>query len=316
MFKNYFKTAWRNLWRSKAFSIINISGLAIGMASAILILLWIQNEISYDRFHLNRERLYQAWNREKSDNKLQCWSTTPEILGPTLKQDYPEVEKETRVNWNQTLPFSAGEKRLSVSGTMVDPDFLTMFSFPLLSGNQNTALNSVYSIVVTEELAKKLFGNEDAMGKVIKIDNKDNFTVTGVMKNLPNNTQFNFEYLLPWQYMSLRQWDDSDWDNNSTQNYILLKKDASITAFNSSGQPTSGKVSDFVKSSDVSLGLGLGWDLPFGLNLTARYNMGLSDINKQSGVNSPLIQSSLGTKEAKNQVFQFSVGYRLFKLGK
>src|SRR6476659_8874574 len=125
MFKNYFKTAWRTLWRSKAFSIINISGLAIGMASAILILLWIQNEISYDRFHLNRESLYQAWNREKSDNKLQCWSTTPEILGPTLKQDYPEVEKETRVNWNQTLPFSAGKKRLSVSGTMVDPDFLT-----------------------------------------------------------------------------------------------------------------------------------------------------------------------------------------------
>ncbi len=97
---------------------------------------------------------------------------------------------------------------------------------------------------------------------------------------------------------------------------FLANSSKSITAFNSSGSPTSGKVSDFVKSSDVSLGLGLGWDLPFGLNITARYNMGLSDINKQSGVNSPLIQSSLGTKEAKNQVFQFSVGYRLFKIGK
>src|SRR6476659_6836161 len=146
MIKNYFKIAWRNLLRNKGFSFLNISGLAIGMASAILILLWIQNEISYDRFHANEDRLYQAWNREKFDNKLHCWSTTPKILGPTLKQDYPEVEKETRVNWNQHLLFSYGEKRLNVQGTMVDPDFLTMFSFPLLKGNTNTALNNVYSI--------------------------------------------------------------------------------------------------------------------------------------------------------------------------
>ncbi|MGI8952356.1 MAG: ABC transporter permease [Chitinophagaceae bacterium] len=233
MFKNYFKIAFRNLWRSKAFSIINISGLAIGMASAILILLWIQNEVSYDRFHANEDRLYQAWNRGQFDNKLQCWNVTPKILGPTLKQNYPEVEKETRVNWNSDLLFSIGDKRLTVSGTMVNPDFLTMFSFPLLKGNQNTALNNIYSIILTEKLAKKLLGNEDAMGKVIKIDNKDNFTVTGIMKDLPNNTQFDFEYLLPWQYMSVRGWDDSSWDNNSTKNYILLKKNTSITAFNS-----------------------------------------------------------------------------------
>jgi len=233
MFKNYLKIAFRNLWRSKAFSIINISGLAIGMASAILILLWIQNEISYDKFHANEDRLYQAWNRGRFDSKLQCWNTTPKILGPTLKQDYPEVEKETRVNWNQNFLFSIGEKRLTVLGTMVDPDFLNIFSFPLLKGNANTALNNIYSIIVTEKLAKKLFGNEDAMGKIIKLDNKDNFTVTGVMKDLPNNTEFEFEYLLPWQYMSVRQWDDSSWDNNSTQNYVLLKQNASLTAFNS-----------------------------------------------------------------------------------
>ncbi len=233
MIRNFFKVAFRNLSRNKAFSIINIAGLSIGMASAILILLWVQNEISYDRFHANSERLYQVWNREKVDNKVECWSTTPEILGPALKQNYPEVEKETRVNWNQTLLFSVDEKRLNVSGTMVDPDFLTMFGFPLLKGNQNIALNGVYSIVVTEELAKKLFGNVDAMGKVIKIDNRDNFIVTGIMKNLPNNTQFDFEYLLPWQYMAVRQWDNSDWDNNSTQNYILLKNGTSIAALNS-----------------------------------------------------------------------------------
>lgn len=233
MIKNYFKVAFRNLWRSKGFSIINISGLAIGIASAILILLWIQNEVSFDRFHTNQSRLYQAWNRGMFDNKLQCWSTTPKILGPTLKQDYPEVEKATRINWDQNILFSIGEKRLTVQGTMVDPDFLTMFSFPLIKGNANDALNNVYSIVLTQKLSKKLFGNEDPMGKVILLDNKDNFTVTGVLKDLPNNTRFDFEYLLPWSYMQVTHQNDSSWGNNSTQNFVLLKENASLTAFNS-----------------------------------------------------------------------------------
>jgi len=232
MFKNYLKIAFRNMARSKGFTFINIAGLAVGMASAILILLWIQNEVSYDRFHEKTDRLYSAWNRSVFDGKLQCWNTTPKILGPTLRQEYPEVESATRVNWGQTLLFSLGDKRLNVPGTMVDPDFLTMFSFPLVKGNTHNALATVYSIVVTEKLAKKLFGNEDPMGKIVKIDNRDNFTVTGVMKDLPNNTRFNFEYLLPWSYLQARKWDDSSWDNNSTTTYVLLKQTASIAAFN------------------------------------------------------------------------------------
>lgn len=232
MFKNYLKIAFRNMARSKGFTFINIAGLAIGMASAIIILLWIQNEVSYDRFHEKTDRLYTAWNRSTFDGKLQCWNTTPKILGPTLRQDYPEVEATARVNWGNSFLFSLGDKRLNVSGTMVDPDFLTMFSFPLVKGNPRTALGTVYSMVITEKLAKKLFANEDPMGKIIKLDNKDNFTVTGVMKDLPNNTRFNFEYLLPWSYMRVRKWDDSNWDNNSTQTYVLLKPMASVAAFN------------------------------------------------------------------------------------
>lgn len=232
MIKNFFKTAFRNLWKRKGFSAINICGLAIGMASAILILLWVQNEMSYDRFHEKQDRLYIAWNRSVFNNKLQCWSTTPKILGPTLKHDYPEVEEFTRVNWGNNFLFSIGDKRLNVNGTMADTGFLRMFSFPLLKGNPNTALSSTYSIVITEKLAKKLFGNEDPMNKVVRIDNRDNFTVSAVMKDLPNNTRFNFEYILPWQYMKVRGYDDDNWDNNSTQNYILLKKGTNITAFN------------------------------------------------------------------------------------
>src|SRR5215218_9839081 len=101
MFKNYLKITFRNLLRSKGFSIINISGLAIGMASAILILLWIQNEVSYDQFHEKKDRIYEAWNRASFSGKLQCWSTTPKVLARTLERDIPEVEQATRVNWSR-----------------------------------------------------------------------------------------------------------------------------------------------------------------------------------------------------------------------
>src|SRR4029077_11517531 len=103
----------------------------------------------------------------------------------------------------------------------------------LKKGNTATALNTVYSIVITEKLSKKLFGNEDGLGKVVKIDNKDNFTVTGILQDLPNNTKFNFEFLLPWSYMVAHHQMDSSWDNNSTQNYVLLKPNISLAAFNS-----------------------------------------------------------------------------------
>src|SRR5213083_553891 len=112
MFNNYFKIAFRNLWRSKGFSIINILGLAIGMASAMLILLWIQNEVSYDQFHQKKDRIYEAWNKAHFSGKLQCWSTTPKVLARTLEKDLPEVEHAVRTNWGSNFLFSIGEKRL------------------------------------------------------------------------------------------------------------------------------------------------------------------------------------------------------------
>ncbi|HLY68407.1 MAG TPA: ABC transporter permease [Puia sp.] len=232
MIKNFFKIALRNLWRSKGFSIINIFGLAIGMASAIAILLVIQNEMSYDLFHKNKDVLYEAYDREVFDADLHSWNTTPKILAPTLKQDYPEIENTTRVNWGNSFLFTLGEKHLTAEGTCVDPAFLTMFSFPLEAGNVNSALSGIYSITLTESFAKRLFGNEDPMGKTIKLDNRDNFTVKAVMKDLPNNTRFKFDYLLPWSYMDKRGWSDSNWDNNSTQTFVQLKSNATLANVN------------------------------------------------------------------------------------
>jgi ABC-type antimicrobial peptide transport system permease subunit len=232
MFKNFFKIAYRNLLRNKGFSVINILGLAVGMASAMLILMWIQSEVSYDQFHEKKDRIYEAWNRAEFSGKLQCWNTTPKVLARTLERDLPEVEQAVRVDWKQGHLFSIGEKRLTVEGNIVDSNFLQVFSFPLIKGNATTVLKDMHSIVLTEKLARKIYGNEDPMGKVIRIDNKESFTVTGIVKDLPLDSRFDFEYLLPWSYKRFLGDDDEYWGNNSTRTYVLLKPHASEASAN------------------------------------------------------------------------------------
>jgi putative ABC transport system permease protein len=231
MIKNFFKIAYRNILRNKGFSFINISGLAIGMASAVLILLWIQNEMNHDKFHAKSDRIYTANNRDKFNGEVWAWSSTPKALAPALKMSYAsDVEDVVRVNFANFL-FTVGDKHLNVQGNFADSGFLNVFSFPLLEGNAIQALSGNYNLVITQKLAKKLFGNEEAMGKVVRIDSVDNFTVTGVLKDLPNNTAFNFEYLLPWAYIKKINQDDESWVNNSVQTYILLKPGISQQAF-------------------------------------------------------------------------------------
>lgn len=233
MFENYLKTAWRNLKKNKGFSFINITGLAIGMAAAILIFLWIQNEMSRDAQYPKSARLYLMYNRDKFSGQSWAWSSTPKIMGPTIKQNYPEVEDVVRVNsYSANYLFTIGEKKLVEQGFIVDSGFINMFDFPMLYGNPAKALGGIYNIVLTEKLAKTLFGKENAMGKTIKIDSTDIFTVSGIMKDLPNTTSFRFDYLLPWAYLHKLNQDDDVWDNNSISTYVLLKKNSLQSTFN------------------------------------------------------------------------------------
>lgn len=233
MLSSYLKIAWRNLFRNKAFSFVNITGLAIGMASAILMILWILDELSYDQFHSKKDRIYQLYNRATFDGEIQSWGSTPMVMAPVLKTDYPEIEEVTRVNWVAAFILKTADKQLQTEGYLTDPGFLTMFDFPLLKGDPQTALNGVHSIVVTEKLARKLFVDGDAMGKVIRIDSNALFTVTGIMKDPPGNTQFNFEYLVPWSYMKEVGWYNENWAvNEIVRTYILLKPGVSEQAAN------------------------------------------------------------------------------------
>lgn len=231
MLKNYLKIAWRNLVRNKSFSLLNIVGLSIGLAVTALILIWINFEMGVDQFHKNKNRIYEVYNQYPVDGEIWTWNSTPKIMAPTIKKDYPEVESISRYNYDDTFLFSVGDKRMKSTGTIVDPDFLNIFSFPLIEGNIESVLEGVNSVVITETFAKKMFGNDPAVGKVVKVNNADTFKVTGILKDLPNNTGFNFEFLIPWAYAKQLGWDDKHWGNNSIATYVLLKEGTDYTAF-------------------------------------------------------------------------------------
>ena len=231
MFKNYLKITWRNLVRNKSFSLLNILGLSIGLTVTGLILLWVNYELGVNQFHEKKERIYQVYNKYNVDGEIWTWNSTPKIMASVIEKDYPEVEEVSRYFYENTFLFSQGDKNIKSNGTIVDPSFLEIFSFPLIEGNIKTVLEDVNSLVVTETFAKKMFGNEPAVGQVVKMDNADIFKVTGVLKDLPNNTEFNFEYLLPWEYLKQKGYDDKNWANNSIATYVLLKDGTNYAAF-------------------------------------------------------------------------------------
>ena len=230
MLKNFFKVAFRNLWRSKSFSAINIIGLSIGMASALLIGLWIQNEISFDRFYKNTDRIGLLYTRDTNNGQTDVWPRVSRLMAPELKKDYPEVEDAVNLRRVYFL-MTVDEKRFNPEGAFADSAFLSVFGFPMLEGDARKALTGNQAIVLTQSLATSLFGNEDPMGKTVRIDSAAQFTVTGILKDLPGNTEFSFNYLLPTAYLDRLGWDESAWNNTNTTTYVLLKPGASRAAF-------------------------------------------------------------------------------------
>jgi putative ABC transport system permease protein len=231
MIRNFFIITLRNLWRNKSFSAINILGLAIGMAAALLIGLWVQNEYSYDSFYTNAGRTYELYTRAEYNGAVDAWPRVTSLMAPELKKNYPEVEDAVR--WRRIyFLLTQGEKRVNIEGCFVDSGFLSVFDLPLLHGDAKTALTNPQGIVLTEHVAKNLFGDEDPMGKIVRVDSNDNFTVTGVLKDLPGNTEFSFQYLLPWAYLDRLGWLKGDlWTYTNITTYVLLKPGASRAAF-------------------------------------------------------------------------------------
>jgi predicted permease len=235
MLRNYFKTAIRNLWKNKGYSFINIFGLAVGMAVVLLIGLWVEHELSYDSFHAGKKNIAIIMKKTFFNNDKNVQSGIMLPLYDELKANYPEVKHITRLDWGDNHSLIAGEKKLSKEGHYADPDFLKMFSFPLVKGNADKVLNDPYSIVVTESLALALFGKAEPVGKVVKMDNEYNLVVTGVAKDVPRNSTITFDFLVPYE-LNIATNDfvkkaRTEWQNNFLQNFVELNDGVSMGAF-------------------------------------------------------------------------------------
>jgi putative ABC transport system permease protein len=231
MFKNYMKIAIRNIKRHKGYSFINIFGLAVGITCCILIFLWVQDEFSYDKFHENGNNLYLVGTHQRLGSRTATSSGTPPALGPAFKEEYPEIVNSVRFcNGPHALIFAYGEKRLREYVEAVDGSLLEMFTFPLLQGNPKTALTKPHSLVMTERMAQKYFNTEDALGKIIRVENKYDFEVTGVLKNLPHNSLLQFDCLVPIQFLK-EHWNAPNhlntWYNFSFTTFVQLHESAS-----------------------------------------------------------------------------------------
>jgi putative ABC transport system permease protein len=249
MIRLFFKTIIRTLSRNKGFSAINIAGLAIGMAAALLILLWVQNEISFDRFYSKTDRVSLLYSGDMDNGKLDVWPNVTALMAPELKKNYPEVEDAVRFRSVYFL-LTVNDKHLNLEGGFADSTFFSVLDFPLLQGTIANSLNGEHSIAITQSLAKKLFGNEDAMGKTVRVDSADNFTVTAVLKDLPANTNFSYQYLLPWSYLTKLGWEKGQtWAYANTSTYVLLKNGVSATAFD---QKIKNIVKNHVREGDGS----------------------------------------------------------------
>ncbi|AYB32748.1 ABC transporter permease [Chryseolinea soli] len=225
MIKNYLLIAVRNIFRNKLFSTVNILGLAFGICSALLIFLWVNDELEYDYFHANANRLYRVMENQKyTDGRIYTFAATPGPMAPFIKEKYPEIEKATRFTWETNNLMQVEDKTFYEMGRYVDQDFVEMFSFPFLKGNMATALKDKNSIVITEKMAKKYFGDQEPLGKVLLMNTKRSFTVTGVLKDIPRNSSIQFEYLLPFEVF----WDDNtwlhEWGNNNIRTFLLLRE--------------------------------------------------------------------------------------------
>lgn len=234
MFRTYFKLTYRNLTKDKAYSLINITGLAIGLASSILILLWVQNEKSYDQFHKNAGQIY----RLTSDLGNSKTSGTPAGMPIALKAEMPVVKNTVRIQPANTMLMETGSKKFEEERVFyVDPSFMDVFSFPLLKGDRATALKQTDGVLLTQQMAEKYFGSEDPIGKIIRKNNKENAIVTGVLANLPANTDLQFDFIIPMASLA-RTSDDlknNSWDNFNFYNYVQLDTAFDPSAANLAG---------------------------------------------------------------------------------
>ena len=241
MFQNFIKITLRNLFKYKTFSLVNLLGLLVGLTCFLLIGLWIRDELSYDQFHTFSHRLYRVMERARySDGEVFTQASAPGPLGQMIKAEVPEVVYASTMDWWTNTIIGYDNQSVKEAGRYVGEDFLKMFSFPLLHGDKERALSEPNSIVISRKLADKLFPGVDPMGKMVKVADRLEHLVTGVVADLPTNTVFEFEFLLPVNdFLERNAW-ARDWNNNGLITWVMLDEGADVDAVNL-------KIKDFLK---------------------------------------------------------------------
>jgi putative ABC transport system permease protein len=243
MFRNYLLIALRLIKKNKLYSFINIFGLAIGLAACILILLWVNDELSFDRFHTKADQIYKVVCSDLlSDEK---YAVTTPALGPAMEQEYPEILRATRYFEMDNLVVKAGDiKSLEDGIAFVDPSFLEMFSFPMIKGNPQTALSDPFSIVLTESQAQKYFGLEDPVGKTLTVAGNYDLLVNGLMKDPPLNSHLRFDFLVPVEFMREFGWNLEQWDRFFIETFVELHPESDMIRKDRLSQFLQSKIED------------------------------------------------------------------------
>lgn len=230
MVRNFFKVTFRNLRRNSLYSFINISGLAIGISCSILILLWVQDETSFDKFIPKADRLHQVWVNAEFDNAVQSWNSVPLPTYEAMKTAHAKIVNSTVAGWGASRLIARDDNRIMQPGYFVGEEFLDMFEFPMVTGDRSEVLDDPSSIVISESLAEIMFKDENPIGQFLKVDDQSVLKVTGIFKDTPANSSFDFDYLIPWKHReSILPWvveNKNNWGNYSFQVYIELTEAA------------------------------------------------------------------------------------------
>lgn len=241
MLKHYLLLIYRNIIRSKSYFIINLVGLSAGLVCTLLIYLWVRDELRMDKFHQKEARLFQVMEFQKYADEVMTTTSTPGLLAETLKEEVPEVEYAATTTWINQFTLSVKDHNVKAKGYYVGPDYFNIFSYTLVDGNPDQVLQDKLSIVISRELARKLFGSEEnVVGKQVEFQHEKTYQVSGMFEGTPANSSHQFDFVLSFEaFKDDNQW-VTEWGNNGPSTFAVLREGSDANA-------VSDKIKDFVK---------------------------------------------------------------------
>jgi putative ABC transport system permease protein len=232
MIKNYFLITFRNILHNKTYNFLNMFGLAVGIACAALIFLWVEDEMNYNHYFPNRNNLYIVKDKQSYDGKTFMFDATPGPLAQAIKAEIPGFKTTARSTWGNPLLFSRDDKAIYENGRYVDSGFLSMFSVPFIKGSTARAFEQTHSIVLSEKMAIKFFGSTDILGKTLKVDNKEDYVISAIFKDLPENVSIKFDWLISFKIFEEQNKWLRPWGSNSIITYAEIEPTADIVSIN------------------------------------------------------------------------------------